>query len=826
VTAAGDHGLCFWSTQSKSWKGFSSASAAERLTVESVQWWEYPNCDSSAALVVAIILVDQTSRYLASWSPSRWEVHFQLITPGTDGDTEQSEVNWGLSIPMDDSGLTALELLSEGSSGNSIALLLDNQSTYRFYALQYIEPLDPKVERAKVEASLLTVGQLDEPCHKIWLAGVSFGESSSSFVATLGLWRPNSRIEAVAVGSNGDIVAEASISDDNGGNSSSIVMEVWLSDRSAGSLAWTLVLSNGRLITWKLPLVRDLTSATFGPEVLATRRGSWVHPTCRYMGIVGNTESTATWMMSSCRDASTEACLGTLSGSRFTFAIAAGQSARHMHRVLGESMPGMEHALPDFLRNDIYGPSDLILLPPLFIAPLYLSILQDPESVEDYLGFPNHTARDQRVFVLALRLLVLTAVDQIATHKVQSERAREARLIFQTSIQLARQSLGKDSLAFCQFIVELARQMEPSRFDYFLPLPPPGNESIGRILEITSSQGSIRLSLAALPLLSNKYHARIVCASIFQLCLSACMKPQSVHHSVRREASEALGDLFRFGLKLETTGKNSEMTYSSLNSTETFPDHDDSSSDEDNAGSRRARYSMFCGLSNIFTGKAKIPKPKVIGPASFVDNGVRVKGAGVNLQALGVTLNDGAPQGVTEVISYMLRALLLDFSHVTLWGSTGRLATLLLSDSLAGLHLVTKEECTAAICNTSVRAIRHILPKEFRRKDGLVDFFAQSISRCMDCLDDLEISRVVDLIQVVLNHKPIYSENQAEQQATLLLVLVVVGHISGRIDDLIETDTEHLIIKSYHKAIEAPVVAKPKSSYHSESSSGEDEISQ
>ena len=229
---------------------------------------------------------------------------------------------------------------------------------------------------------------------------------------------------------------------------------------------------------------------------------------------------------------------------------------------------------------------------------------------------------------------------------------------------------------------------------------------------------------------------------------------------------------------------------------------------------------MFCGISRIFGGRPKLASRKAIGSDSFIDYGYKAKSTAVNVRALGVTSSSDAPEGVTEVVSHMLRTLLLDFSHVTLWGSAGRMAKLLLKDCLGGLHIATKLECTAIMRDTAVRSIRHVLPKEFRRKNGLVDFFAVSISRCMDCLDDAEILRVVDLLRVLLKHRPLYSDDEAEQRATLLLVFIVVGHVSGRLDNLVEMDTEHLIVKSYQKAIQ------PKPPPPPEPSSSEEEISQ
>lgn len=208
---------------------------------------------------------------------------------------------------------------------------------------------------------------------------------------------------------------------------------------------------------------------------------------------------------------------------------------------------------------------------------------------------------------------------------------------------------------------------------------------------------------------------------------------------------------------------------------------------------------------------------------SFISHGVKPTGDGsLNIRHIGLSASSVTYEGVKDVVAHMFHTLLLDVSHLMLWGSAARMAGLLLPESLSGLRLATKQDCTLFFRETSARPIRHILPKEFRRKDGLVDFFSASISRCMDCLDDYETSRVVDLLRVVLRRKVTASERQAEHRATLLLVLLVVGHVSGRLGDLVEENIEHLILQSFHKAIQGPA-PRPRLPLKSTSSSDIDD---
>ena len=99
------------------------------------------------------------------------------------------------------------------------------------------------------------------------------------------------------------------------------------------------------------------------------------------------------------------------------------------------------------------------------------------------------------------------------------------------------------------------------------------------------------------------------------------------------------------------------------------------------------------------------------------------------------------------------------------------------------------------------RPIRHVLPKEYRRKDGLVDFFSVSISTCTDVLDSTDITRIVVLMRVLLQPKVLFTDQEAEHSAILLIVFIVAGHISGKSGKLVDMSLDHLILNSLHKSL-------------------------
>jgi hypothetical protein len=816
LAVAAQRGVLVWKSRNRRWHRFSNSTAERHIHVLAMAWWEGLDLEVEDTLLVALVRIRDDSgtgvTFLSCWSTRFFDSEKQLLmpVPSCDGVTA-----WGMALPTELGTQLSLDILTNGNK--AVVLVTDGTSDktpYQIYQLQIL-PTTPKARGSAVPhpehrpysvlATCIATGEV-ESCHRLWLASTSFSFDLLSlregkldlrlldYVATLGVSRTRRGLVDALVISSDRVVAVGELCSER----TAVLVDLWAADRTDKSIAWTVRLSNGKLKTWKLAVASTPDEHVALSQVVTEKsdklqRSRWVHPRSLLLGRVCATESTSSWMQGSGRMTSSELFLGRMPGGRFGFGIAAGQSCRQMHRQLGEDFES-EIFLPDFLQNEVMGPGDLTSLPPPLLSPLYMSILEGDE-LQQYLGLLVCTEKDRDVIMLALRLLIFVSVDRLATCKPKSDETRNAQGVFRSAVSIARELLGRESLPFVAFIVELARQMEPSRLDYFLPLPSPEGESVDRLLEIAALNGSISVSMAALPLLTDKRQARAFCATTLRMCISTCMKPQSVPPSLRREANEAASDLFRFGLKLEDVYDHPEEY-----AEESFDASIDSDLFFDDEAHEKEAYSVFCGISRFFGAR----KPERSN-GGFVDHAFDSNGAVSTTARSSIYLSTN-DEGVTDVVAETLQSLLLDVSHQMLWGSAARLASLLLPGSLAGLSLCSKEECTALLEDTAARPIRHVLPKEYRRKDGLVDFFSAAISRCMDCLDNDEITNMTNLLRVNLRPGSITGDRQGEHTATLLLVFLVVGYVSGNLADFLDYEklNHHLAIEALLKATVSP----------------------
>jgi hypothetical protein len=812
LAVAARRGMLVWKSRNRRWHRFSNSLDEGQVHVLAMAWWESLDLEVEDTLLVALVRILDDSgtgaTFLSCWSTRFFDSEKQLLipVPSYDGVTA-----WGMALPTELGTKLSLDILTNGNK--AVVLVTDgttDTTPYQVYQL-HIFPTTPKARGSAVPypehrpytvlATCIAAGAV-ESCHRLWLASTSFSfdlillrEGNLDlrlldYMAILGVSRTSTgQVDALAISSDavvavGEVCAERT----------TVVVDLWGADRTEHSIAWTFQLSNGKLKTWKLAVPAEPAEHIALAEELVeksdeSQRSLWVHPRSRLLGRVCPTESTSSWMQGSGRMTSSELFLGRMPGDRFGYGIAAGQSCRPMHRQLGEDFES-EIFLSDFLQNEVMGPGDITLLPPPLLSSLYMSIL-DGDDLQQYLGLPSSSERDRSVIILALRLLIFVSVDRLATCKPMSVEARSAQAVFRSAVSIARELLGNESLPFAAFIIELARQMEPSRFVYFLPLPSPEGYSIDRLLEIAALNGSIGISMAALPLLTNKLQARAFCATTLRICITACMKPQSVPHTLRREASQAVSDLFRFGLKLEDLYEDPEEY-----AADSFDASIDSDFFFDDEVHDEEAYSVFCGIRRFFGGRKTERRN-----GAYVDHAFRSSGTRPTAALVPANASTYA-EGVTDVVAETLQSLLLDVSHLMLWGSAARLASLLLQGTLAGLPQCSKEECGALLEDTAARPIRHVLPKVYRRKDGLVDFFSAAVSRCMDCLDDEEISNLVNLLRINLRPGSIMGDRQSEHTATLLLVLLVLGHVSGNLANLVEVEKmdHHLAIESLLKA--------------------------
>mmetsp|Transcript_4958 Transcript_4958/g.14430 ORF Transcript_4958/g.14430 Transcript_4958/m.14430 type:complete len:2326 (-) Transcript_4958:158-7135(-) len=204
-------------------------------------------------------------------------------------------------------------------------------------------------------------------------------------------------------------------------------------------------------------------------------------------------------------------------------------------------------------------------------------------TIEQRIVHRLNDAPNQDAISMALQLLILRAVEQMAraqkkrpTSRAKVETARHTRLLtkalFAEIVRLVEERMSGIQIA--SLFVEVARQMEPSFLSYLFPLPI-ASEKLGTnaiegskasifvsnsitpqdLFDHTLHEKSLLIPAATLPLLSPRVQSRRYCEVLLKYCLDSIMENTNplcdIGFDSTSEARVVIGDIFRFGIKLE-----------------------------------------------------------------------------------------------------------------------------------------------------------------------------------------------------------------------------------------------------------------------------------
>lgn len=195
--------------------------------------------------------------------------------------------------------------------------------------------------------------------------------------------------------------------------------------------------------------------------------------------------------------------------------------------------------------------------------------------------------------MMALRLLILRSVEMLSQvdkkhRKAQTDVSRSNLMLslalFTEIVDVVRRCTS--NLQFASLFLEVGRQIEPSFLAHLFPLPQshcpsPASPTARRrvsntfvadktsldrfnartVVELFSlcvHEGSLSASASALPLLSSRMQSRTFCDLLLQRAIDAfCRNIDSTEADFDRTLEErrVIGDIFRFGIKLEDAAK-------------------------------------------------------------------------------------------------------------------------------------------------------------------------------------------------------------------------------------------------------------------------------
>lgn len=252
------------------------------------------------------------------------------------------------------------------------------------------------------------------PISSVFLAGASFdfnllipsqsnGNDDEEMIATLGIVRSPGGIETVHLTSTNKVYI-SSVLDDN--EVSKICLADIICDRNRNSsktgaslidaFVWTIELLNGQTYCWTVPyrlrgnddidrelafFLQDRASRVSRPKgmcppTLVCKKESRDKRKRCMLGIICHIGRSSDWMQQSSSGTQSDIALGLVPDSGFGCVLRAGQHARTLHRSGIGGDFDTELFASDFLESEVYGPTEFLMMPPVFVPSIYMLLLE------------------------------------------------------------------------------------------------------------------------------------------------------------------------------------------------------------------------------------------------------------------------------------------------------------------------------------------------------------------------------------------------------------------------------------------------------------------
>ncbi|KAL3909198.1 MAG: hypothetical protein SGILL_008178 [Bacillariaceae sp.] len=193
--------------------------------------------------------------------------------------------------------------------------------------------------------------------------------------------------------------------------------------------------------------------------------------------------------------------------------------------------------------------------------------------------------------MMALRLLVFRAVELLTKmhkkHSIEQSDVSDSNLVLCVQVYAATVDAVRcctTNLQFASLFLEVGRQIEPSCLSHLFPLPstldsedPDSSsaesegsgsdrsetkepldkataKSVVDLFNLCFEERALAASASSLPLLTSKAQARHYCGLLLDECIDAFLRnthSRNMRYDCTEEERRVIGDIFRFGLKLE-----------------------------------------------------------------------------------------------------------------------------------------------------------------------------------------------------------------------------------------------------------------------------------
>ena len=479
---------------------------------------------------------------------------------------------------------------------------------------------------------------------------------------------------------------------------------------------------------------------------------------------------------------------------------------------------------------------------------------------------------------MALRLLILRSVEMVAgchktLDKIESEESRSAveiaKALYKEVVLTVDQCTTR--LQFATIFLEVGRAVEPSVFEYLFPIPKPlqsnnsmhstlngtnGDDDNSKSNQVTSvadlvslclTEGSVATSASALPLLGTKGRSRKHCEKLLRHSLDAFCDNASSLGSARFDRTEeersVVGDIFRFGIKLEDAAELEELNRTghgstvidrtppspvrknvraiSLGSGHMPTDEASMASSEYTerrsqllcVGRRRSstRQSSILGLLNSSFASLLSNEEDAISKAatSFIQEGFdrpppattfepRPKSVKASIEP---DIDPSELESVGGVVGQCVLDVLKASSTVTVpWKVMTSLSQILLQ---ADVQLPRWENSFNVLSErVEIAGLESFIPDDYEGEDGVdraASFLAAQISSCELEINNGDASLILDLVLFLLHRLQEFLPKEEEDVPTvcvgLMILSLIAGDVSGRVKELLDQLDDDCLLK-------------------------------
>ena len=435
---------------------------------------------------------------------------------------------------------------------------------------------------------------------------------------------------------------------------------------------------------------------------------------------------------------------------------------------------------------------------------------------------------------------------QLKEHSASTEfNLLLSQILLTTAIDAARRCTS--DLQFASLFLEVGRQTEPSNLQHLFPLPIPAVEpgvkinpgrteirSVVDLFNVCLDKGSLAASASALPLLTSKEQARYYCEILLDEAIENFVRnstPNQCKFDSTEEERRVMGDIFRFGMKLEDAEFYEEKmiaeSQDGRGSTDVTSIHiaDRSVSSQIFAPESPQKRNLICSFTTSNSILKYIVPSSMLGESEKqrMEDAVRREASSFINRSLDDPLLDfamlpdwddsfGSPNNKmnTNSVAYLvgdaLLELLQDETSSNNWMVIAAFAKLILQD---GVEIPSSYNSFVEVTDKAQSLdILSIIPESYDIDNGLEQnmsaYIEEEISSCYRQITFADANHIRDMSLLLIERLQLIPLSDIGEQTVLELslafIVIVTGDISGRsiyIQDILEESS--LISKCYKR---------------------------